>query len=101
MWFWALALKSLKRDKPRELPFERLWINDVKPLARRCLNDPDYTPFQQALHHLMIAGFWSMLGPEREANMRLDGMQQPVRNDDEDGVLWGSWSDFVDPQTDM
>ena len=101
-YLWDVVLGSgpkvlLIGDKPRELPYERLWTRGAKPLVRRCLNSPDYTPFQQALHHLMIAGFWNMLGP-REANMRLEGMQQAVRSDDEDGVLWGSWSDFADPE---
>ena len=104
-YLWDVVLGSkpkvlLIRDKPRELPYERLWIRGAKPLVRGCHNDPDYTPFQQALYHLMIAGFWSMLGPEREANMRLEGMQQAVRKED-DGVLWGSWSDFVDPEKEM
>ena len=105
-YLWDLVLGEspkvlLVRDKPRELPYERLWVKGAKPLVRRCLNDPDYTPFQQALHRLIIAGLWSMLGPERGANVRLEGMDQAQRGDDEDGVLWGSWSDFVDPQKEM
>ena len=84
----------LIRDK-RELPYERLWISGAKPVVRRCI-DAGYTPFQQALHQLMIAGFWSMLGPLREANMRLEGMFQAEKK--EEGLLWGSWSDFVDPE---
>ena len=100
-YLWDVVLGSrpkvlLIREKPRELPYERLWIRGAKPLVRRCTNSPDYTLFQQALHHLMIAGFWNMLGP-REANMWLDGMEQAVKKDG-DSVLWGSWSDFVDPE---
>ena len=70
----------------------------MKPQVRGCLI-ADYTPFQQALRHLMIVGFWSMPGPTREANMRLEGMEQAERKDE--GVLWGSWSDFVDPEKEM
>ena len=101
LWDVVLSAKPkvlLIRDKPSG-PFERLWIRGAKPVVRRCI-DAGYAPFQEALRQLMIAGFWSMLGPEREANMRLQGMQQAEKKEGEE-LLWGSRSDFVDPKKEM
>ena len=101
LWDVVLSAKPkvlLIRDKPSG-PFERLWIRGAKPVVRRCI-DAGCAPFQEALRQLMIAGFWSMLGPEREASKRLQGTQQAEKKEGEE-LLWGSGPDFVDPEKEM
>ena len=91
---WDVALWDrpevlLIRDGP--LKYEQLWVNGVKPDVY-ILYDVE---LQQDLYHLLIVGFWSMLGPSRVANMRLEGMEQAKKLKGEE-LLWGSWSSFVD-----
>ena len=92
--FWDVALWDrpevlLIRNGP--LKYEQLWVDGVKP-DLYILYDVE---LQQDLYRLLIVGFWSMLGPSREANMRLEGMEQAKKLKGEE-LLWGSWSSFVD-----
>lgn len=89
----------LIKDKPYHLPFERLCVDGAAPQVRTRM-DADLPEYQRRLYDLMILGYWSMLGPERMANMRLEGMEQAEKKDDE-CVLWGSWSNFVDPDQEL
>ena len=79
-----------------KLSEEQLWVDGAKPLVHvLCPLCPC-----QDLYQLLLAGFWSMVGPARVANMRLYGMEQAKMKKGQ-GALWGSWSAFVDPECEM
>ena len=80
---WKRPKVLLIRKGPLE--YKDLWVDGAKPIVA-VLDD------LQDLGKLLIAGFWSMLGPKRVANMRLEGMEQADRKE---GLIWGSWSSFV------
>ena len=89
---WNRPKVLLIRNGP--LSYRQLWVNGAKPLVHvLCSLCP-----RQDLYQLMLVGFWSMVGPKRVANMRLEGMEQAKMTK---GVFWGSWSDFVDPEKEM
>ena len=89
---WDIALWDrpevlLIRNGP--LKYEQLWVNGKPDVY--ILYDVE---LQRDLYHLLIIGFWSMLGPSRVANMRLEGMEQAKKLKGEE-LSWGSWSSFV------
>ena len=91
---WDRPQALLIRGGP--LKYRQLWVDGVKPMVGTMFDiDTDWD-----LYRLLLVGFWSMAGPERMANMRLEGMEQAEKKEGE-GLLWGSWSDFVDPKKEM
>ena len=89
---WTRPYVLLIRCAP--LTLEDLYVDGVKPWhLREVVNSTN-----QDLHHLLVAGFWSALGPERVANMRLEGMEQAERKGNEEAI-WGEfgWVSFVCP----
>ena len=91
---WDRPKVLLIRGAP--LLYKDLWVNGKKPLVHVLCPLVQ----RQDLYKLLLAGFWSMVGPKRVANMRLEGMEQAEKKDNE-AVLWGSWSEFVDPDGEM
>ena len=90
---WERPKVLLIRVKP--LSYKQLWVDGAKPLVHTLYSLP-----RQDLYQLLVAGFWSMVGPLRLANMRLEGMEQAEMKSGEN-LFWGSWSDFVDPEKEM
>ena len=88
---WDRPMTLLIRCGPLE--YKDLWVDGAKPLVHIMYSEP------RDLCRLLVAGFWSVVGP-RLANMRLEGMFQAEKKEGEE-LLWGSWSEFVDPECEM
>ena len=75
---WDRPQVLLIRDGP--LSYKQLWANGVKPMVGVMFCEVSC----RDLYKLMLAGFWSMVGPQQFANVRLEGMEQAEKKEDEE-----------------